>query len=330
VRPVTGLLLLLLVGVLVSVLVNFVTSKPAPPPGDQDRYRSVNDAKFKTLFDAGTKSLAAHQYAEALASFQEAQQTSSLLTDAQYKPLQDARRQIGETYATSGQAAEAEAAYTSMVRCSLQEGQALMQANRLDSAIARFQDAEQTTQNVTTDKPLLLHESYGGLLSCYRKLNRYADAEQVSLRMIDSLRTSADDYDMRFGNTYLDLAVTRDDHEDWSGAEQALLQSVESFDKTIQHFSTNDDPQHLLWGAASSKGYALYNLGLVREREKNIDLALAALDDAFQYSSQFHGPRGESQPYPLKEIAAAGQQISARAQRKDQVDLWTTRLKDLK
>jgi hypothetical protein len=117
-RPARVLIVVLeivLIVVVSSAVIHYVVSSP---PSRRDaaamKFRAVNNAKFTALFKSGTKEIQDAQYPAALATFQEAEQTTGELTDDQYASLKDSRQQIARLYESSGRDSEAEATYKAL------------------------------------------------------------------------------------------------------------------------------------------------------------------------------------------------------------------------
>lgn len=72
-------LLAVLICVVSFAIIRYLALPPSPQdqvPRQEAKYRSINDAKFRLLFDAGSKALKEARYREALDDFQEAERST--------------------------------------------------------------------------------------------------------------------------------------------------------------------------------------------------------------------------------------------------------------
>jgi hypothetical protein len=295
------------------------------------KYQSVNDAKFRSLFDAGANAIKEAQYGAALDNFQEAERSTDQLTLDQYASLKNSRQQIASLCDASGRSSEAEGAYKALAASAIQQGQILWRGKHCDAALGEFGDAERFSKHLTETKQASLLQSRNSLVGCLEELHRYPAAVETTQRMIDYLRTSADAYDPALTAQYMNLARTYSLENDWKAAEQATLLASESCDNTISHFGhdTGSDAEQLVGGAISQKGVAQYWLVIAYWHEGNTDLALSTADDYFNYKLEPGGRWGTVRLSPQKEVANLALQIATEANRQDAIDLWRQRLNNM-
>jgi tetratricopeptide (TPR) repeat protein len=102
-----------------------VTS-PATPSLDvankQQKYDSIQDAKFHSLFESGGRELQKGEYADALANYGEAEKVLPQLNEEQYIALKNAREHIAGLYAAAGSTREAEGVYKTILDSAFRDG----------------------------------------------------------------------------------------------------------------------------------------------------------------------------------------------------------------
>src|SRR6202162_164410 len=205
-------------------LIRYVVSKPTSArDATEIKFNAANAKKFRSLYDTGSKQLKNAEYPEALASFQEAEQSSGQLSDDQYAALKNARQQIAAYYESSGRAADAEAVYKTLETSALQEGYVLSRAHVPAQALPRLQDAQQFSEHLTEGKQAALMESSGAVVECLREMQRYDDAVENSRQVIDYLRTSSNPSDLALTDKHLELAQTFSEAQQWEQSEQTLM-----------------------------------------------------------------------------------------------------------
>jgi hypothetical protein len=255
-----------LLAVLICVVSFAIIRYVALPPSPQDqvsrqeaKYRSVNDAKFRSLFDAGSKALKEARYSEALDDFQEAERSTDQLSSDQYASLKSSRLQIASLSEASGSNYEAEKAYKALAASANQQGRVLSRAKHCDAAVREFGDAEKFSDHLTETKQASLLESRTSLAGCLEELHRVPEAIEATQRMIDYLRTSADQFDPALIDQYMNLAREYSMEDDWNSAEQAVLSASESSDKIIARFAPDPgaEAEHRVGAAISQKAVAL-------------------------------------------------------------------------
>ncbi len=320
-----------LVFVASSAIISYVASRPVPKRDVEEiKFRAVNSAKFQSLLEAGTKNIQNAQYTEALANFQEAEQTTGKLTDDEYATLKTSRQQIASLYEASGRSAEAVAAYKDLANSGIQEGEALLKVSQFQSALPRLQDGEQFSEHLTDQKKDSLVESRGALVNCLWGLQRYPDAVDTTQRMIQYLRASADPYDPLLTAKYLELVQTYSRENDWTDAEQYLLLAWGECDKRIAHFSGLADADPSLNAALADKDLALYWLVTAYQKEGKTDSALATAEEMYKFIAQNSKPWADLGPYPRKEVAKLALQVATEAKQQDAMNLWQQRLTTLR
>jgi tetratricopeptide (TPR) repeat protein len=205
-----------------------------------------------------------------------------------------------------------------------QAGQDLAKAGNRNSAIANFVAAEQFALQLTDNKDQSLRDVRQWLASQYEVTQEYPEMEAVYSRMLDSLRETAPDYDINFGNDYSWLSMIRAREGNWPGAEESSRQAIDSFDKTIHHFDGMVDPQNNVQSAHFSKAFALYRLANAYNQEGKMDFAVYTADQAYRYGAEVKAGNGV-----LKLFATLGLQIATKANDRDAMALWGQRLDKL-
>ena len=306
-----------------TYLIKSVTSVPSNPqqaPAKQGNHPAANDARFRSMFDAGNKALHDGVYGTALDNFLEAERSVDQLTDEQYELLKKSRLQIARSYDTSGESAGAQSVYRALANCAAREGQALLDAKQFEGALARAQDAEEFSNHLTEGKRESLQWSISLLVNSLRTLQRYPEAAQAQQRLIDYLKTSTDDYDKGFGEAYVTLSSIYAEEKDWHGVEQALLLAIESCDRTLaaatQQFT----------GTPVLRNWAQYNLVIADYQEGNIDTAFSKAEEFFAEYSQPQDPtHPRNGAYHADDFAALALQMAKETKRQDAIDLWQKR-----
>lgn len=333
-RPMRVLIIALevvLVFVASSAIINYVASRPVPKRDlEEMKFRAVNNAKFQSLLEAGTKNIKNAQYPEALANFQDAEQAVGKLTDDQYTSLKTARRQIASIYEASGRDSEAQPAYKALANSGIQEGEALMKADQFQAALPRLQDGEEFSEHLTDTKRDSLLESRGALVNCFWELQRYSDAVDTTQRMIEYLRILSDPYDPLLTAKYLELVQTYSRENDWTDAEQYLLLAWGECDKRIAHFSGLAGADASLNAALSDKDLTLYWLVTAYQKQGQTDHALATAEEMYTFIAQNSKPWSDLGPYPRKEVAKLALQVASEAKQQEALSLWQKRLATLR
>jgi hypothetical protein len=313
-----------------TYLINSVVSKSAHPQetaaSQVVKHPPANDARFRALFDAGNQAFRNGIYADALASYLEAERSTDQLTDDQYEALKKSRSQIAQIYETSGDNSAANGVYRALADCAIREGNALFQAKQYDAALARGQDAEQFSNHLTEGKRESLQGSVYLLGHSLAALHRYPEVVQAHQRMIEYLKASADDYDPAFGDSYTDLGYAYFEAKDWHGSEQSLASAIESFDRTLAHYSSDND-QTIIFRARFTRNWAQYNQIIAYYQEGNTDTSLSKAEDLFtEYSEKPSDPMHPlNVGYHASDFAALALQIAKETNRQEAMDLWGKR-----
>jgi hypothetical protein len=326
-RVLTIILEVVLIFVASSAVINYVVLRPASKrDATEIKFNAANAKKFRSLYDAGAKQLKNAEYQEALASFQEAEQSSSQLNDDQYAALKNSRQQIATFYESSGRAADAEAVYKTMQTSGLQEGYVLSRAHVPAQALPRLQDAQEFSAHLTEGKQAALMESSGAVVECLREVQRYDDAEENSRQVIDYLRTSSNPGDLALTDKYLELAQTFSEAKQWEQSEQTLMLGWTTVDQVIARRSSLPDSDPSYIQALSEKSLLLSWLVIAYAQDGKIDTALATSEEFYKYVGEHSKPWGDLRPYTRSEVAKQAWRIALDANRPDAVSLWNTRM----
>jgi hypothetical protein len=332
-RPMRVLMIILeviLIFVASSALIRYVASKPlSNRDATEIKFSAANAKKFRSLYDTGSKQLKNAEYPEALASFQEAEQSSGQLSDDQYAALKNARQQIATYYESSGHATEAEAVYKTLQTSALQEGYVLSRAHVPAQALPRLQDAQQFSERLTEGKQAALVESSGAVVECFREMQQFDDAEENSYQMIDYLRASSSPSDLALTDKYLELAQTYSQANRWDMSEQTLVLAWPSIDQVIAHRSNLPDNDPSLMQALSEKDLLLSWLVNAYAQEGKIETALATSESLYSYVADHSKPWGDLGPYGRKQVAAQAVTVALKANRPDLAAPWQARLATL-
>jgi hypothetical protein len=311
-----------------TYLIHYVVSKPSHPKETAARqvvkHPVANDARFRALFDDGIQAFRNGVYADALASYLEAERSTDQLTDDQYEALKKSRLQIAQIYETSGDNSAANGVYRALADCANRDGNALFQAQHYDAALARAQDGEQFSNQLVEGKRDSLQESMFLLASSLSNLHRYPEAVEAEQRLIDYLKTSADEYDAVFGQAYTGLASFYADEKDWHGSEQALLALIDWCDRTHTHYTTQYNGPYV--DPTIARNWGQYNLVIAYYQEGDTDSALSKADDFF---GEYSKPQDPMHPvnvvYHSADFAALALQIANETNRQETMDLWGKR-----
>jgi len=324
-----------LMAVLISVVSSAIIHYVAFPPSRQEKawqqeakYHSANDARFRSLFDEGTRAMKDARYTEALDDFQEAERSTDRLGTDQYASLKSSRQQIASLCESSGRDPEAQAAYKSLTASAMRWGQILRQASGCDPAIAEFEDAEKFSQHLTEGKENALLEARNSLSYCLQDRHRYSESVQTIQRMIDDIRSSSDEYDPALATQYANLAYANSLQNDWDDTEQALYSTSSVCDKIIDRFARDPstEAEQRVGSAVSEKSVALRWLIIAYKNQGKTDQALSAADDFFTYKLDAGGRWGVIRLSLQREVAQLALQIATEANRQDDIELWKQRL----
>jgi hypothetical protein len=320
----------ILIFVASSALIRYVASKPTSArDATEIKFSAANAKKFRSLYDTGAKQLKNAEYLEALASFQEAEQSSGQLSDDQYAALKNARQQIATYYESSGRAADAEAVYKTLETSALQEGYVLSRAHVPAQALPRLQDAQQFAEHLTEGKQAALVESSGAVVECFREMQQFDDAEENSHQMIDYLRASSSPSDLALHGKYMELAETYSQANRWDMAEQTLVVAWPNIDQVIAHRSNLPDNDPSPMQALFEKDLLLSWLVNAYAQEGKIETALATSEAFYNYVADHSKPWSDLRPYGRKQVASQAITIALKANRQDLAAPWQARLATL-
>ena len=310
-----------------SALISYVVAHPTSP-GDvkAEEFHAANSAKFKSLYGTGTKDIREARFADALASFREAESTAGQLSNDEYGLLKSSRQKIAGLNEAAGRAAEAQEAYKDLFNSATDEGRLRLRASEYDGALAKFQDAEQFADKQTDGKEVSLAGARGDLIACYRAMHRYEDAVDVSERMIEYLRHKSDEYDPTLTSEYLELAQTYSQANEWSNAEPNLQIANGLSEKRIARYRGVPEASQVFTQALGDKDYSLYWLIVAYDREGKTDYALGTAEELFDWIPNPAAAWADLTPYPRTQVAKLALKIGTEANRKDAIDLWSNRL----
>lgn len=308
-----------------SYLINRALHPPATPPEASQpaiEEHPANEAKFQSLLDSGNQSFRNGQYQDALDRFLEAEQSGERLTDEQYQALKNSRLQLVQTYENGGDGVATQRVYRALYDCALRQGQARFRVSQFDRAVTRGQDAEELSAHLTEGRRDALQYAIYLLSSSLVERQRYPEAAQAQVRMIDYLKANVDGDDWAFGSSYESLAEIYSKGKAWPDFEHALLYAIEACDRTLAHPPA--DNSSIADAMLRTRNVAQYNLVIAYYREGNIEAALSKADDLFaEY------PPTPPDPYhPLtmqfhsRDFATLALQIATEAKRPDDIDRW--------
>jgi hypothetical protein len=303
-------------------LIEHATSAPTIPREDaksEAAHPAANEARFRSLYDAGTQALRDGLNSTALDKFLEAERSADQLTDDQYTSLKTSRLQIAQLYENSGDTSAVQSVYRSLVSCAMREGQARYDAKRYEDVGAFAEDAMQFSGHLTDGKRDSVQASSYLLITSLNALHRSHEAAQAQLRLIDYLKTLGDDADPALAQAYLGLSSSYADEKDWHGVEQALLQAIEVCDRT--------NNQQQSGNLSVAKNWAQYNLVIAYYQQGETATALSKADEFFTtYSSRPQDPMHPvNVAYHADQFAALALQIAKETNRQDDIDFWQKR-----
>jgi len=87
---------------------------------------------------------------------------------------------------------------------------------------------------------------------------------------------------------FINLAIVRGLQGDWPAADVYSQQAMKAYDKTIQHFSGQDDPAEIAVAERRAKAIDMYWVGIVYFCENKPDDCLTTLDQAFTSALELH------------------------------------------
>ena len=312
-----------------SYLINRALHPTAKPPEvwkTQSEEHPANEAKFRSLLDSGNQAFRNGQYSDALDFFLLAEQSGERLTDEQYESLKKSRLQLAQTYESGGDTAAAQRVYRVLTDCALQQGYAQSRARQWERALARAQDSEDLSGHLTEGRRDALQYATGLSASSLVELQRYAEAAQAQLRMIDYLKSTVDGDDWAFPSNYESLAETYSKAKDWPAFERTLLLAIGASDRTLANLPAENGPT-ISDATRRTRNVAQYNLVIAYYREGNTETALSKADDFF--AAYPEGPQDPMHPlgvqFHSRDFASLALQIALEAKRQDAIDLWRGR-----
>jgi tetratricopeptide (TPR) repeat protein len=326
----SGMWVLLTVLILVasSSLIRFVTSPANPSPdlaNKQEKYDSMQDAKFRSLFESGGKALQKGEYADALANYGEAEKVLPQLNEEQYILLKNAREHIAGLYAAAGSSGEAEGVYKTILASTFRDGAAHLQSGQLESALGRYQDATELTEHLTDNKEIRLIQCNKATVETLRRMGRLPDAVNITQQLIDRLQSSADEYDPAIIQVYMQLAQTYQMQRDWEHLEQTLRTSIALCDTMIAHYGRRPDSDNPAWMTPVNEDQLLYALIDAYDKDGKTDEALATAQTLYDFIAQHSTPWNELQPHTRKNVAQFAFQIASKRNLPDAMDTWRQR-----
>jgi hypothetical protein len=309
--------------VAVLCLPTFLIQVLRPDALDPKAHRpTVQTVKFGVLLKTGIWFEWLRRNDAAIAKFQEAERYTEQLTDTKYESLQKARERLAETYLEVGRASDAEQVYARIVQSSMETGDALRLKNNYGEAVFKYQDAERFSQKLATTRLPSLCLAQRSLSGSLLALQRNAELEPVYTRMLSTLQEMGDPYDIELGNTYRMIAMARSALNNWTGAEESLLQAADAYDQIIFHFGRTDDSRVL--NAKEQKDFTGWYRAVCYYNEQKYDLALSTAEDAFEVLSRREGARS----VPLG-VYTAGLQAAIALGNREQTRVWQLRMSNL-
>jgi len=312
-----------------TYLIRYGTT-PSPTPKQTEngpgKFQPVNEARFRSLLDAGNKAINDGQYSDALSSFLEAERSGDRLSDQQYESLKKARLQVAQLYEAADDRPSANAAYRALADCAVREGNSLVQAKDYESAVKRGRDGEEYSNHLIEGKRESLQGSLLLLATSLKLAHSYPDAADAAQRLIDYLK-SVDEYDQVLGQAYSMLAGIQGDAKDWPAMDQALTQYIDWCDRTHEHLVAESRGPYI--DTTLERSWAQYNLIIARYQEGDPDSALSKADDFFAEYLQKEQEATSARPLNVAfhsgDFAALALQIAKESNRPNAIDFWQKR-----
>jgi hypothetical protein len=290
------------------------------------KFPSVNEARFRSLLDTGTKAICDGHYTDALSSFAEAERSGDRLSDEQYESLKKARLQVAQLYEAADDRPSANTVYRALADCAVREGNNLVQAKDYASAVKRARDGEEFSNHLIEGKRDSLQGSLLLLASSLSLVHRYPDAAEAAQRLIEYLK-SVDECDHVLGQAYSMLAGIQGDAKDWPAMDQALTQYIDWCDRTHEHLIAESRGPYI--DTTLERSWAQYNLIIARYQEGDPDSALSKADDFFNEYLQKEREATPARPLSVAfhsgDFAALALQIAKESNRPNAIDLWQKR-----
>jgi tetratricopeptide (TPR) repeat protein len=321
-RTLLILLEIVLVIVCASALIRWVMTPPDPGKElarKEAKFKKQHDVKFAALVAEGNKDASAGQYDVALAKFRQAERTTAYLTDDQYNSLKQGMENVAS--ASGG----TEASYQALVDSGNYEGGYWQKRNNCDTAIARFQDAENYADHLTSTKQAALVEARRGQVQCYRSKQAFGDSIEASDRLIDSLRAGSDPYSRDLVSAYLELAQTYSQQGNWAQSQMTLLNAWRLCDGRISHLTGVPGQEARLSEAFQDKELTLNWLVVAYKNMGEVDHALATAQELYNVVDQRTPAWTTGSLYSRRDVAQLAMQIASQVNRQDAVAAWRAR-----
>lgn len=324
-----GSLALLAIWLGSSYLIKYGTTPPSPSKKTETatKFQPVNEAKFRSLLDAGNKAISDGQYADALSSFLEAERSGDRLSDEQYDSLKTARLQVAQLYENADDRPSANSVYRALADCAVREGHILVEVKDYEGAVRRAQDGEEFSNHLVEGKRESLQGSLFLLASSLELVHRYPEAADAAQRLMEYLKSTTDGYDEAIGQAYSSLAGIQGEAKDWAALDQTLSQYIDWCEKTHDHRVAYNRGSYI--DTTAPRSWAQYNLIIARYQEGDPDGALSKADDLFNEYSKMEQEATPTRPlnvvYHSSDFAALALQIARESNRQNAVDLWQKR-----
>lgn len=287
------------------------TYQPEPSP-DQKRYDAA--------FGEALRLEQSRNYPQAISKFVEAQMFANRLEENQRRSLiRLCDEHLTNCYTENGQNDLAWGSFRRVTLGMIEEGEFLLRNRRFDEARSQFEEAESRILQMPTPNETDLEVARRGLLAVYCSLQRYADADAVSDRMIESIHQPLGDNRSALGEKYLEIAKLRSEYKDWEGAEKACSRAIDEFERTQKSY-----PKSETASARTSMVIAMYWLQITYVRQQKWDLAQSAAENAFQANQEVWGAYGLA-----RGIATLALDVATQSNDPKLVELWRQRLSAL-
>lgn len=322
-KPASPLLVGTLVAVSILVLPAAVIRLVRPDALNPSEHRPTADSlKISLVLRMGSAFEQFHFYSAAVSWFQKAERAAATSPE-EYASLQSARERLAGVYERTGRADEAQQAYGRMVRSSIDSAEVLMKKDQYGNAVVKFEDAEKYAQRLTGGKVEAQQNARFRAGGCYFALKRYDKAAETAARLIETQQQAGDPYDAMLAHYYEQMAFARSGMNDWPGAEEALLASIDIDDNIVRHYSEKYDPQGRDLQARQDRDLNTMQLALVYFNEKKLNLAESAAETAYQALAQ-RAP--QDVPYQLISV---GLRSAAMLDSQEQTRTWQQRMNGL-
>ncbi len=321
-RAVLILLEVVLVLVCSSALIRWVMTPPDPSKelaSKEAKFKKENDAKFAAMLAEAKKDGDAGRYDVALATYRSAEHITSYVTDDQYDALKQGMEKVAADDGGS------EASYQALTDAANYEGGYWLRKNEWDTAIARYVDAENYADHLTTSKRAALIDAQRGLMQAYLGKRAFSDSVEANLRLIDTIRSGGDPYIRELTGAYMDLAHTYSQEPDTTQTRNALMIAWRLADDRIAHFSGMPGERNQLHQAIQDKEVTLNWLVASYSNAGEVDHALATAQELYNFVGQQTAPFGRAMPYSRRDVANIALRVALDANRRDEANLWRAR-----